>query len=183
MQVARHPASHPVDRLTEHQTLVEVYDDLLVLFRDMPVSAQLFEVTTYHFISDLHEVVLEYILAARIEQMQRRLPMIERELDDCVQTLLDRLEGVVLVHYLISLLGYDVLDQRRQVSIVVVERIAVDTAAADDVLDRYLSERPVFEKLQESFLDLDLRIHNQDYRPLPRVLPKGHSLNIKGGRP
>ena len=70
LQVIRHAVTHPVDRLSEHQALIEMDDYLLVLGIDIAAFAELVKVAPDDRIAYLHEVVNEDVLAVGVEQMQ-----------------------------------------------------------------------------------------------------------------
>ena len=133
-----HAAAHPVNCLAEEQTLVIVDHYLFVFVIYGSSDAEFFKISSDDFIAYLHEVMNKYILAVGVKKVKRRLAVRKGELDNCIETLLDGLEGIILFHYLICFFGHYVFNKSRQIRIVIIKRITVDPAFADDILDRNL---------------------------------------------
>lgn len=133
-----HAAAHPVNGLAEEQTLVIVDHYLFVFVIYGSSDAEFFKISSDDFIAYLHEVMNKYILAVGVKKVECCFSMRQRKFDDGIKTILQRLERIVLIHYLVCLFGDNILDKGRKIRIVIIEGVSVDPALADDILDRYL---------------------------------------------
>ena len=70
LDVICHSATHPVYGLPEKKAFIVVDDYFLVFFVYFSVPAQFFEISSDHFITDLHEIMDKNIMAVGIEKMQ-----------------------------------------------------------------------------------------------------------------
>ena len=75
LNVVGHATAHPVYGLSKEKTLIVVDNYFFIFFVYLPAAAELFEISSDYFVTDLHEIMDKNILAVGIEKMKCDLAM------------------------------------------------------------------------------------------------------------
>ena len=126
--------------------------ECLVLRVDGYAFAECVEVLGDNVLAYPHEVLVEYIPVIGVIEVHYRPLVIKGELQCGNDGTLYAVEGVVGAYKAIRLFEDYLLDKSREIRIVVIEGIPVNSALGHDILDRDLRQRPLFKKLQKCIL-------------------------------
>ena len=151
--VRLHALAHPEHDLPIALALVKPHEDLPVRLRQSLPGKRRVKIAAHHAVADVHQAVLIGLVAGGIVKMQHGRSVLQGKFHGDLQALLQRVDRRVLLHDARGLVLDDLLGQRGNIRVVIIERIAVDAAVLHDVLHRDLVERTLVEQLQERSAD------------------------------
>ena len=126
--------------------------ECLVLGIDGHTFAERVEVFGDNVLAYAHEVLIEDISVVGVIEVHYGPLVIEGELQCRDYGTLYTVEGVVGAYKTLRLFEDYLLDKSRKIGVMVIERIPVNTALGNYVLNGDLRKRPLLEKLQECIL-------------------------------
>ncbi len=121
-------------------------------FVDVPVSEQGVDVDLCGVVAHFHQEILVGLAVNGMIDVIDRAAVLRGVAESVVHAQTDRLHGRVLLDQGLSCVVDDLLEQRGNVLIVIIERIAADVAGVDDAAHADFVERTFVQKLQKGFL-------------------------------
>ncbi len=134
-----HAAFHPVDNLTEALTAHVHEQDAFILLADLLVRESGFQIFGYGIVDNRPEIPLEDASIYRSENMINCLPVFAGKIHSGIQTLFKRGRRGIALNNAVAVFFGNIFHQCGHVLIVIVERVSVDTAFTDNILNSDLT--------------------------------------------
>ena len=160
-------AAQPVGGHTGERRGVKLRERLNVLLSSAQVLGLSAHIGEHGGVGDLMIIMLQNVPVAGVEQVVHRPLVLRHEGGRLAERLLPRGIAVQLFHEKLRLRLEDLLHQRVNVRVVVIERVAVHRAALGDILHGDLVERALVEQLNERLPDRLLGAYCHVTPPFP----------------
>ena len=167
VHVGLHAAAQPVGGHTGERRGVKLRERLNVLLGGAQALGLSAHIGEHGGVGDLMIVMLQNVPVAGVEQVVHRPLVLRHEGGRLAERLLPRGIAAQLFHEKLRLRLEDLLHQRVNVRVVVIERVAVHRAALGDILHGDLVERALVEQLNERLPDRLLGAYCHVTPPFP----------------